>query len=153
MINFDETNYQSCEQSLQLLNSKIPLVHMKGENTKRSELYLKGGVFCISYKQLVLDLLCKKVSPLIITGLLINAAHQCHRETDCETFVVKMVKRENSKCFIKCFSDQAEAVKRGGLTKLEQAMRALHVDKLVLLPRISQTVVESLDSGGDISHL
>jgi hypothetical protein len=58
-----------------------------------------------------------------------------------------MVKRENAKCFIKCFSDHAEAVKRGGLTKLEQAMRALHVDKLVLLPRISQTVVESLDNG------
>jgi hypothetical protein len=58
-----------------------------------------------------------------------------------------MVKRENQKCFVKCLSDQAETVRRGGLTKLESAMRALHVDKLVLLPRISQVVVDSLDNG------
>jgi hypothetical protein len=120
---------------------------MKGEVAKRSDQYLKGGVFCISYKQLVLDLLSKKVSPLIISGIIVNTAHKCHKETDCETFLIKMIKRENPNSFVKCFSDNAEVVKRGGLMKLEQAMRALHVDKLVLVPRISASVITSLDQG------
>jgi hypothetical protein len=41
---------------------------------------------------LVLDLLCKKVSPLIITGLVVANAHECYKEQDSETFLVKMVK-------------------------------------------------------------
>lgn len=56
-----------------------------------------------------------------------------------------MVKRENPNAFVKCFSDSAEIVKKGGLNKLETAMRALHVDKLVLVPRISGAVQASLD--------
>jgi len=40
--------------------------------SKRTDLYLKGGVFNVTYKQLVIDLLSKKVSPLIITGIVIN---------------------------------------------------------------------------------
>ena len=44
-----------------------------------------------------------------------------------------------------CFSDRASAAKRGGLNKMEQVMRAMHTDKLLLLPRISQAVRNSLD--------
>ncbi len=80
------------------------------------------------------------MSPLIISGIIVNTAHKCHKETDCETFLIKMVKRENPNAFVKCFSDSAEIVKKGGLNKLETAMRALHVDKLVLVPRISGAV-------------
>lgn len=101
----------------------------------------------------MLDLLSKKVSPLIITGIVVNKAHKCHKETDCETFLIKMIKRENHNSFVKCFSDNAEVVRRGGLLKLESAMRALHVDKLVLVPRISTSVMASLDGEGIKSTL
>ena len=127
------------------MDSKVEVTYVKGENVKRAELYLKGGVFCVSYKQLILDLLCKKVSPSIIDGLILAQAHKCHREQDCETFLIKMVKRENQKCFVKCISDQADSVRRGGLSKLEQAMKALHVDKLLLKPRICDSVKNSLE--------
>jgi hypothetical protein len=125
LINFDDHEFDALEVFLKDLNqldgisSKITLVNMKGEVAKRSDQYLKGGVFCISYKQLVLDLLSKKVSPLIISGIFINTAHKCHKETDSETFLIKMIKRENPNSFVKCFSDNAEVVKRGGLIKLE----------------------------------
>lgn len=51
-----------------------------------------------------------------------------------------MIKRENANAFVKCFSDKPEIVKRGGLLKLEAAMRTLHVEKLLLVPRISSVV-------------
>ena len=151
LINFEDHEFEALEVFLRDLNAcdqnsqSITLVNMKGEVAKRSDLYLKGGLFCISYKQLVLDLLSKKVSPLIISGIVVNSAHKCHKETDCETFLIKMIKRESPNTFVKCFSDSPEVVKRGGLIKLEAAMRALHVDKLLLVPRISGAVQKSLD--------
>ena len=60
--------------------------------TKRGDLYLKGGVFVVTYKQLVLDLLCKKLSPLIITGLIINQAHTC-TNTCKESFLASIIRR------------------------------------------------------------
>lgn len=36
-------------------------------------------------------------------------------------------------------------MRKGGLNRLESHMRALHVDKLILLPRICKSVKESLD--------
>jgi hypothetical protein len=41
---------------------------------KRAELFLKGGAWAITYKQLVLDLLTKRLSPSVITGFLVNNA-------------------------------------------------------------------------------
>lgn len=113
---------------------------------KRNDLYLKGGVFVVTYKQLVLDLLCKKVSPLIITGLIINQAHKC-TPTCKETFLTAIIKEQNPNAFIKCFSDKPAMVKKGGLSKLEKLMRSLHTDRLILLPRINSVVRRSLDGG------
>jgi DNA excision repair protein ERCC-4 len=115
LINFDDSELAAVEHSLTYFgSSNIPVTHLKGEVAKRSDMYLKGGVFSISYKQLVLDLLCKKLSPLIMTGIFLNRAHLCHRETDCETFLIKLVKRENAKTWVKCLSDAAADVARDG---------------------------------------
>ena len=81
----------------------------------------------VTYKQLVLDLLCKKVSPLIITGLIINQAHKC-TATCNETFLATIVRRQNPNAFIKCFTDRPTYARRGGLNKMENVMRALHTD-------------------------
>ena len=113
--------------------------------TKRGDFYLKGGVFVITYKQLVLDLLCKKVSPLIITGLIINHAHKCQK-TCKETHIATIIRKQNPQAFVKCFSDRAVNAKRGGVNKMEQVMRALHTDRLILLPRICQSVRGTLDN-------
>lgn len=53
---------------------------------KRIELYLKGGIFAVSYKAIVLDLLTKKLSPSIISGFIINNAHKVE-ENSPESFL------------------------------------------------------------------
>jgi len=93
----------------------------------------------------VLDLLCKKVSPNIISGLIINQGHRC-KPNCCESFLTQIVKKENATAFIKLFSDRPSAVRKGGLSKLEASMRSMHVNKLLLLPRISASVKKSLDA-------
>jgi len=56
---------------------------------------------------------------------------------------------------VKCFSDRASHAKRGGLNKLEEVMRSLHTDRLLLLPRICQAARKSLDNapGLQVSEL
>ena len=56
-----------------------------------------------------------------------------------------VVRKQNPQAFVKVFSDRANAAKRGGLNKMEQLMRALHTDRLILLPRICQAARNALD--------
>ena len=73
---------------------QMTMLHTTKDLLKRTDLYLRGGVFVVTYKQLVLDILCKKVSPLIITGLIIAGAHKC-THTCKETFLAELIKKEN----------------------------------------------------------
>jgi hypothetical protein len=56
LINFEDHEFEALEIFLKDLkandegSSSISLFNMKGEVAKRSDLYLKGGLFCISYK-------------------------------------------------------------------------------------------------------
>ena len=59
-----------------------------------------------------------------------------------------MVKQENDAAFIKAFSSKPETVRRGGLSELQKSMVAMHIPKLVLMPRISGAVANSLDGAG-----
>jgi len=88
LINFDEVDFNSLTVDIENLlktqkrlgkqTTSINLTQLTSKDLlKRNELFLKGGVYSVTYKQLVVDLLCKKVSPLIITGLIINQAHAC----------------------------------------------------------------------------
>jgi hypothetical protein len=92
------------DEGKQITPIRVTNIDTQKELLKRSAYYLKGGVFFVSYRQLVVDLLCKKVSPSIITGICLNQAHSTH--TTCESFLIKLLKQENSRAFIKWFSDQ-----------------------------------------------
>jgi len=66
-------------------------------SNKRLDLYLKGGIFAVTYKILVLDLLTKKLSPSIITGLVINHAHKAGSTgaKTGESFIAEIIRRGN----------------------------------------------------------
>lgn len=79
LINFSDQQFKSLEYYLETLgpDTTLPLLKFATNDNlsnKRVDLYLKGGVFSISYKCLVLDLLTKRLSPSIITGFIINSA-------------------------------------------------------------------------------
>jgi hypothetical protein len=105
---------------------------------------MKGGVFNVTYKQLVIDLLCKRVSPLIITGLIINEAQKCHKHHSPENFLLKIIRGDNSDAFVKCLSTKPETIKRAGQAKLEIWLRELTVSRLILIPRINSSIQVTL---------
>jgi DNA excision repair protein ERCC-4 len=148
LLNFDEVDFSALTLDMQTLQrnsslSPITMTQLTAKDLlKRNEMFLRGGVFSVTYKQLVVDLLCKKVSPLIITGIIVNQAHECDQK---ESFILKLVKQANPKAFVKAMTDRAAIVRQGGIQRLQEMMTSLYVDKLVLLPRISKAVNESLN--------
>lgn len=89
-------------------DTSIPLTKISSNDNlsnKRIDLYLRGGIFAVSYKALVLDLLTKRLSPSIISGFLINDAHKLKHS---EAFLCKLLKKDNPDTFIKCFTDKPQ---------------------------------------------
>jgi DNA excision repair protein ERCC-4 len=93
-------------------------------SNKRIDLYLKGGVFSISYKCLVLDLLTKRLSPTIISGFIINAVQKLNDKSP-ESFLTQILRKENPDAFIKCVSDKPNSLGRGGMISVETIMKSL----------------------------
>jgi hypothetical protein len=56
---------------------------------------------------MVLDLLTKRISPSIISGIIINNAHKANgRAKSGESFIAEMIRRSNPDAFIKCLSEK-----------------------------------------------
>ena len=107
ILNFSDQEFAALETYLEILHKAnnsplipIPLIKIHSSeasiSNKRLDLYLKGGVFSVTYKILVLDLLTKRLSPSIISGLIINNAHQiCSKGKSGETFIAEIVRKGN----------------------------------------------------------
>jgi DNA excision repair protein ERCC-4 len=113
------------------------------ELLKRNDNYLKGGVFFLTFRQLVIDLLCKKLSPMIIDGVIVNKCHKTNNES--ESFIIKLITSENSRCFVKCFTDRPNSFQNISETMIESHMQSLGVNKLILCPRIAKAAKKTLD--------
>ncbi len=113
---------------------------------KRIDMYLKGGIFSVIYKAIVLDLLTKRLSPSIISGFIINNAQKVE-ENSPESFLTQILRKDNADAFIKCFTDKPNSIARGGsMHVVENRMKSLQVNNLLLYPRIRQSIRASLDS-------
>jgi DNA excision repair protein ERCC-4 len=121
-----------------VVNNETPAV-------RRKELYRKGGCVIITSRILVVDLLTKRVDPLLITGMLVCNAHTLS-ETSTEAFILRIFRRATAAGFIKAFSDDPLSLV-AGFGKLEKAMRALYIRKLFLWPRFHEVVRQQLSAG------
>ncbi|KAH9261338.1 hypothetical protein BASA82_001022 [Batrachochytrium salamandrivorans] len=110
---------------------------------KRAELYLAGGVFCITSQILVLDILNKVLPVQLVTGIVVANAH-CVRDISTEAFILRLYRDENKVGFIRAFSDNPEAFV-GGFATLERTMKVMYLRSVYLWPRFHVMVKESLD--------
>jgi DNA excision repair protein ERCC-4 len=95
----------------------------------------------VTYKILVLDLLTKRLSPSIISGLIILNAHKSGKSGD--SFITELIRKGNPDAFIKCFTEKPQALGKN----CEAFMKSLQVSNLLLYPRIKKSVKDSIDSG------
>lgn len=68
-------------------------------------MYLRGGIFLVTYKVLMLDLVSKRFDPQLISGMIINQ-NQGVRESLNEMFLAKILSQENPVAWIKWVTDR-----------------------------------------------
>ena len=119
---------QSDEEATQPRVNSLPMTRIATTDSltnKRIDMYLKGGIFSVSYKAIVLDLLTKRLSPSIISGFIVNESHKV-QENSQESFLCKILRRDSEGAFIKAISDKASSVARGGgMFGIENLMKSL----------------------------
>ena len=123
---------------------KLP-TKVTGENVpvnQRNALYLSGGVFLITSRILVVDMLCNRVPFQLISGIIICKAHRILEDSQ-QSFIMRLYRTNNKKGFITAIS-QSPASFIGGFGKLEKIMRQLFVNKLFLWPRFHASINSSL---------
>jgi len=139
-----------------------------GQSTERSALYARGGVFIVTSRILIVDLLQGTAQARDIEGLLVAHAERVVGEKSVEAFILRIFRSQkyfisvssttkeetdpagNNKCgtrggFIKAFSDDASSLVSGSFAKVEKVLKSLQVPRLFLYPRFHASVAEELE--------
>eukprot|EP00616_Rhizochromulina_sp_CCMP1243_P013390 CAMPEP_0118967860 /NCGR_PEP_ID=MMETSP1173-20130426/5182_1 /TAXON_ID=1034831 /ORGANISM="Rhizochromulina marina cf, Strain CCMP1243" /LENGTH=201 /DNA_ID=CAMNT_0006916893 /DNA_START=54 /DNA_END=656 /DNA_ORIENTATION=- len=111
----------------------------------RQQLYAKGGVYLITSRILVVDMLNGVVDPAQIHGFLVHQAHRV-TETSSEGFILRIFRQANRSGFVKAFSEDPEHLSRG-FSKAQKVLQACFLRRLYLWPRFRAEVIRSLNAG------
>ena len=110
---------------------------------QRNSLYSSGGIYFITSRILIVDLLTSKIPTSKIAGIIILNAHSLS-ETSTEAFIVRILRSLNKNAYIRAFSDKPFAMV-SGFAKAERIMKCLFVRKLHLWPRFQVYVSQELE--------
>ncbi|KAL7419755.1 DNA repair protein RAD16 [Cryptotrichosporon argae] len=109
---------------------------------QREDLYRHGGIFSVTSKILVNDLLKETVPAKLITGLVILHAEKVSHGSQ-EEFAVRLFRRENQSGFCKAFSDEPEVFAHG-MSPLRDMLINLNMTNSMIWPRYNEAVKVSL---------
>ncbi|KIH91533.1 DNA excision repair protein ERCC-4 [Sporothrix brasiliensis 5110] len=109
----------------------------------REKMYAAGGIFSVTSRILVVDLLTSLLNPTAITGVVVLHADRVVA-TSLEAFILRIYRQKNKVGFLKAFSDNPEAFATG-FAPLATMMRNLFLRKASLWPRFHVTVATALE--------
>ncbi|EON99095.1 putative dna repair protein [Phaeoacremonium minimum UCRPA7] len=109
----------------------------------REKMYAQGGIFSITSRILVVDLLTNLLDPETITGIIVLHADKVVA-TSLEAFILRIYRQKNKAGFLKAFSDNPDPFTTG-FSPLSTMMRNLFLRKASLWPRFHLTVAQSLE--------
>ncbi|KAI5200943.1 DNA repair protein [Aureobasidium subglaciale] len=110
---------------------------------QREKMYKQGGIFSVTSRILVVDLLTENLDPAKITGLVVLHSERI-AATSLEAFIVRVYRQKNKQGFLKAFSDAPEPF-ASGFAPLATMMRNLFLRRPSLYPRFHVTVAKSLE--------
>ncbi|KAL4152532.1 hypothetical protein PRNP1_009461 [Phytophthora ramorum] len=119
------------------------VVDARNNLNERQQMYKRGGVFFVTARILVVDLLSNHVDPGSISGLLVNDAHHV-TETSIEAFILRLYRERNREGFIKGFCNDSVALS-SGFNRVEQVLKHLYVRNVFLYPRFHVAINACLE--------
>ncbi|KAI1504886.1 DNA repair protein [Biscogniauxia marginata] len=109
----------------------------------REKMYAKGGIYSITSRILVVDLLTGLLHPESITGVVVLHADKVVA-TSLEAFILRVYRQKNKTGFLKAFSDNPDPFTIG-FSPLATMLRNMFLRKASLWPRFHVTVAGSLE--------
>ncbi|POS74571.1 DNA excision repair protein ERCC-4 [Diaporthe helianthi] len=109
----------------------------------REKMYASGGIFCITSRILVVDMLTNLLDVEKITGMIVLHADRVIA-TSLEAFVLRIYRQKNKVGFLKAFADNPDPFTTG-FNPLAAMMRNLFLRKASLWPRFHVSVAQSLE--------
>lgn len=109
----------------------------------REKMYATGGIFSITSRILVVDLLTNLLNVENITGLIVLHADRVVA-TSLEAFILRIYRQKNKVGFLKAFSDNPDPFTTG-FNPLASMMRNIFLRKASLWPRFHVSVAKSLE--------
>ena len=106
-------------------------------------MYTKGGIYIITSRILVVDLLNARLNVLAINGIIISQAHRL-TEGAIEVFILRLYRATNRVGFLQAFSQHPTYF--NGFSKMENVMKLCFLQKVFLLPRFHHEVALSLET-------
>ena len=125
------------------------ITNESGQAKDRAVLYARGGVFCITSRILIVDLLTNVANPRYIEGLIVAHAENV-TEQSTEAFILRIFRTQKqfispeNPGFVKALSDAPEAL-LSGFAKVDKILKALYVRRLFLFPRFHSSIADELD--------
>ncbi|KAK4728414.1 hypothetical protein R3W88_021402 [Solanum pinnatisectum] len=110
---------------------------------QRLALYTSGGIFFITTRILIVDLLTHRLPTTAVAGLVILNAHSLS-DTSTEAFIVRILRSTNRSLYVRAFSDRPHSMV-SGFAKAESTLKCLFVRKLHLWPRFQVYVSQDLE--------
>ncbi|KAK9314756.1 hypothetical protein V1524DRAFT_128801 [Lipomyces starkeyi] len=117
---------------------------------RREMLYSAGGVFAVTSRILVVDMLSDVIATNKITGIIVLHAEKV-TATSQEAFILRLFREKNKSGFIKAFSDMPESFVTG-FSPLTNMLKHMFLRKASLWPRFQVLVAESLEQGTSTHH-
>ncbi|KAI1424571.1 DNA repair endonuclease XPF [Xylaria sp. FL1777] len=109
----------------------------------REKMYAKGGIYSITSRILVVDVLTSLLRTESITGIILLHADKVVA-TALEAFILRIYRQKNKTGFLKAFSDNPDPFTIG-FSPLATMMRNMFLRKASLWPRFHMTVAASLE--------
>lgn len=117
---------------------------------KRRQLYLSGGIFSVTSRILIVDLLSGVVHPNKITGMMVLNVETL-RDFSNESFILEMYRSKNKWGFIKAFSESPESFVME-FSPLMKKMKDLRLKNVLLWPRFRVEISQSLNTPSDSAN-
>eukprot|EP00117_Sycon_ciliatum_P008410 scpid67245/ scgid11121/ DNA repair endonuclease XPF; DNA excision repair protein ERCC-4 len=104
----------------------------------RQQKYLEGGVFFVTSRILVVDILKDILPTDLVKGIAVCNAHRVD-EMSLESFILRLYRERNKTGFIKAFSEYPHLF-TSGFCQVEKVMQNTFVEKLFLWPRFHASI-------------
>ncbi|KAJ7274649.1 hypothetical protein C8J57DRAFT_1312429 [Mycena rebaudengoi] len=132
-------------EELGIMGCRKPGLRVVGYETgskDRQELYNRGGLFSITSRILVVDMLQSDIPTTRIAGIIVLHAERV-TPLALEAFIVRLYREKNKTGFLKAFTDQPEHI-TSGMSPLKNIMKELQLRTVHIYPRFQEEIKESL---------